>query len=188
MSNELEEEVVALRARVIELEALVYVDALTGLKNRRAFDEELARELARTKRDGQPVVLLLVDVNDLKVWNDLDRDHVVGDLALTTVADALRASTREVDTVCRTGGDEFAVILHAANLGGAGIVAVRILSKLKLSPIPANGRQRRVQVSIGAASVNGQTAKVEGLRAKAEANLYEAKSRKKPGISPVVIQ
>lgn len=188
MAKTLEEENRELRARVAELEALAYIDPLTGLKNRRAFDDELAREIARTNRDGMPVVLLLVDVNDMKSWNDEAHDHGIGDRALVTVADALTQSTREVDLVCRTGGDEFAMILHGANLAGAAIVAARVISRLLRSPILVRTERRVVQISIGGTTISGTTAAATGLRERAEKYLYDAKQKKSPSVSPIVIR
>jgi diguanylate cyclase (GGDEF)-like protein len=177
MSQEPEEEVAALRARITQLEELVYIDPLTGLKNRRAFEDEIMREISRTNRDKQPVVLLKIDVNRMKWWNDLARDHAVGDHALKAVANALTASTRRVDLACRTGGDEFAVILHAANLEVAKKVAARIVRWLADKPISHPHGVNPVTVSIGGASVSGFEATVEELGRLAERNLYCAKKR-----------
>ena len=83
-------------------------DALTGLHNRRAFNEELARRLDRLDREGTPGTLMFVDVDNFKTLND-HRGHEAGDDALRLVADMLRTATRPGDLVARLGGDEFAI-------------------------------------------------------------------------------
>lgn len=85
-------------------------DSLTGLSNRRAFDDALARELARASRSGSGVSVLLMDMADFKYIND-NFGHEAGDAALIAVADALRASVRDGDYLFRWGGDEFAAVL-----------------------------------------------------------------------------
>ena len=87
-------------------------DPLTGLRNHRAFQEDLARELQRAGRTGEPVALVLMDVDDLKVCNDT-HGHQAGDERLQALAEAIRATQRAADCAYRIGGDEFAVILPA---------------------------------------------------------------------------
>ena len=99
-------------------------DQLTGLANRRAFDELLDEQVARAERCGQPVGLLVIDLDGLKRIND-GGGHTAGDAALCAAADALRASVRAGDLPCRLGGDEFAVVLAGADAAGALLVAER---------------------------------------------------------------
>src|SRR5204862_133782 len=99
-------------------------DQLTGLANRRAFDELLDEQVARACRSGQPVGLLVIDLDGLKKIND-GGGHTAGDAALCAAADALRASVRAGDLPCRLGGDEFAVVLAGADAAGALVVAER---------------------------------------------------------------
>jgi len=93
-----------------EKDRLARVDALTGLYNRRYFDERLAREIRRAQRYGHPLTLLLLDIDDFKRFNDR-HGLQAGDAALRAVADVLRRTFREVDVVSRWGGEEFAVLL-----------------------------------------------------------------------------
>ena len=93
-------------------------DPLTGLRNHRAFQEDLARELGRVGRTGEPLALALLDVDDLKLANDAD-GHQAGDERLQALADAIRATQRATDCGYRIGGDEFAVILPGARALGA---------------------------------------------------------------------
>ena len=99
-------------------------DQLTGLHNRRFFDEQLARMLARSDRSGRPVSLLVLDLDRLKAINDAG-GHPAGDCALRAAAGALRSSVRTGDLPCRLGGDEFAVILPDAGIDAAMAVATR---------------------------------------------------------------
>jgi diguanylate cyclase (GGDEF)-like protein len=103
---------------------LAMSDQLTGLHNRRSFDDRLLEACARAGRDGQPLALLVLDVDGLKQINDAGGHHA-GDAALRLAATALRRSVREGDVACRLGGDEFAVILPGADAQAALEVARR---------------------------------------------------------------
>jgi diguanylate cyclase (GGDEF)-like protein len=104
-------------------------DQLTGLYNRRAFEERLEEERARAARNAEPLALLVIDLDGLKVIND-DGGHLAGDEALRLAAEALRSSTRQSDLPCRLGGDEFAVILPGASMDAALTVAARARRRL----------------------------------------------------------
>jgi diguanylate cyclase (GGDEF)-like protein len=99
-------------------------DQLTGLYNRRFFDESLTDALARGRRAGSSVALLVIDLDGLKQIND-SGGHVAGDVALRSAAEALRQCVRAGDLPCRLGGDEFAVILPGADAAAAMLVAER---------------------------------------------------------------
>jgi diguanylate cyclase (GGDEF)-like protein len=108
-------------ARAAEVERLAEIaitDPLTGLRNHRAFQEDVVRELQRVSRTGVPVALVLIDVDELKVVNDT-LGHQAGDERLQSLADAIRATGRAADAAYRVGGDEFAVILPDARAWGA---------------------------------------------------------------------
>ena len=104
-------------------------DGLTGLYNRPFFDASLRRELKRARRYGLAFSLVMLDLDDFKLVND-SHGHVVGDEALTRLAEVIRASVREIDVACRYGGEEFAVILPESTPGGALMVAERIKSEI----------------------------------------------------------
>jgi len=111
-----------------ELERLAeaaMTDPLTGLRNHRAFQEDLARELQRVARSGVPLALMVLDIDDLKALNDA-QGHQAGDDRLRTFADALRSTIRGTDCAYRTGGDEFAVILPGTDAAGAVELADRL--------------------------------------------------------------
>jgi two-component system, cell cycle response regulator len=113
-------------------------DELTGLKNRRAFDERLNEEFRRAQRYSDPVSLIMIDLDHFKTVNDRF-GHPHGDLVLRGAADQLRASTRDPDICARYGGEEFAVILPKTHLQGALAVAERIWKELgaRAYPLPA---------------------------------------------------
>lgn len=164
------------RARMA-LEHLAAVDGLTGIANRRSFDEKLGNEWRRARRDGLPLALIMIDVDHFKHYNDL-YGHVDGDRCLRRLASMLgRAARRPGDMVSRYGGEEFAVILPSTSLGGATAVANRILhrvAQLDLSQRP--DEDRRVTVSLGvAALIPDPGVAVENLIAAADEALYQAK-------------
>lgn len=104
-------------------------DQLTGLHNRRFFDDHLQQALARSDRSGRPVALLVLDLDGLKAINDAG-GHPAGDEALRAASGALRGSVRSGDLACRLGGDEFAVILPDADAAAALAVAERAAKAL----------------------------------------------------------
>ena len=118
-------------------------DDLTGLFNRRHFHERLGAELARTRRSGDPVALVLLDVDDFKAVNDA-HGHPVGDGVLRAFADLVRETVRGADIVCRTGGEEFAVILPGADEDEAVTAAHRLVERGPRGLPRAGGRADRV--------------------------------------------
>ena len=106
-----------------------YHDALTGLRNRRAYEEELALELARHRRYHRPLTLVLLDLNGLKTVNDT-YGHPAGDAIIRQAAEALVRTTRIPDRCYRLGGDEFAIILPETTLGQAGHVLTHLLPEI----------------------------------------------------------
>jgi diguanylate cyclase len=101
------------------------LDPLTGILNRRAFDEDLAQAIARSRASGDPLSVLVGDLDDFKDFNDR-YGHLEGDRMLKLVGEALRTAVRRPDVAYRWGGDEFAVILPQADLDGAQRVAERV--------------------------------------------------------------
>jgi diguanylate cyclase (GGDEF)-like protein len=101
------------------------IDPLTGLLNRRAFDEDLTLQIARARTSGEALSVLIGDLDDFKDFND-QFGHLEGDRVLQLVGEALSASLRRPDVPYRWGGDEFAVILPQATLAGAQLAAARV--------------------------------------------------------------
>ena len=160
----------------LALEKLASRDGLTGLANRRCFDDTLAAEWTRAQRLCQPISLLMVDVDNFKAYNDAN-GHLGGDECLKRIATAVASEMRANDLVARYGGEEFAVILPNQSLKGAAIVAERIRRRVEQLQLPNGGAPlRRVTVSIGAATaIVGPDNCASELVATADAALYRAK-------------
>jgi diguanylate cyclase (GGDEF)-like protein len=159
-----------------ELEHLARTDKLTGLPNRRAFDESLDRELARSVRVGSPVSLILIDVDRFKNCNDI-YGHSAGDCVLQKVGQIIRETIRTVDIPARYGGEEFAVIMPHTDGPGALTVAERIRRAIAATPVDFEGQTLQVTVSIGITTIQDASsprAFVMAMRSADDA-LYEAK-------------
>ncbi len=134
----------------LELERLTRIDGLTGLGNRRYFDEYFAAEWRRCQRGGNPLSVLMIDVDHFKRYNDA-YGHLAGDDVLKQVAGVIQqCSTRSTDLAARFGGEEFVVILTDVPPAGAGHVAERLVQGVRGLNI-AHG-DGKVTVSVGAAT------------------------------------
>jgi diguanylate cyclase (GGDEF)-like protein len=178
------EEKVRERTREIEasnarLETLSTTDGLTGVANRRHFDQILANELIRAKRTGQPVTLVMIDVDLFKSFND-HYGHQRGDECLQQVARTFQSHTRQnFDLVARYGGEEFAVIAPATDETGAVDLAAQLCKALEDLRLPHPASPFGVvTVSIGVAAMIPEEPDTPGLLiARADAALYRAKAR-----------
>jgi diguanylate cyclase (GGDEF)-like protein len=160
-------------------------DSLTGLANRWAFDEELALEWRRAERVGDPLGLILLDIDNFKSINDT-YGHQVGDSVLRHVGEVLAGSVRQVDLAARYGGEEFGVIVPEADLTGAIELAERLRTVLAAEQIALpDGGVLSVTASFGAA-VKGDLAGGEQLVAAADEALYEAKRSGKNRVVPTL--
>lgn len=126
-------EIVALKTRAVEQERLVYVDALTGIGNRRRYDEAIRAAVSHALRSGESLSLTILDMDDFKWVNDT-YGHPVGDRVLAHVASLLKSVVRPADVVCRLGGDEFAIILVDTNKEGPQLVQRRLIKELREKP------------------------------------------------------
>ena len=160
----------------IALEQLATRDGLTGLANRRCFDDTLHAEWARALRQRQPLSLLMVDVDNFKAYTDAN-GHLGGDECLKRIATAVASEMRANDLVARYGGEEFAVILPNQSLKGAASVAERIRTRVEQLQVPnRDAAARHVTVSIGAATaIAAPDNSASELVAIADAALYRAK-------------
>ena len=152
------------------LENLSTVDALTGLSNHRAFQERLDTEMGRALRHGQPLSLLLLDVDKFKSYND-SYGHHDGDQALKLIAEILKETARASDVPARYGGKEFALILTETDMMGAVVLGER----LRQAVASADGLQRPLTASIGLATLNGNIFSAPALIAQADRALCHAK-------------
>lgn len=159
----------ALGRQADALVELSRTDPLTGLSNPRAFEERLEEETARAARYGEPLSLLLVDVDGLKAINDR-HGHRAGDLALQAVARALRSGARQSDLAARVGGDEFVLLAPSTPRPAAVALGERIRSLLAGQGIGG------LTVSLGVATVEkDRSSGASVLRETADVALYEAK-------------
>jgi diguanylate cyclase (GGDEF)-like protein/PAS domain S-box-containing protein len=165
-----------------KLQAEALTDGLTGLANRRAFDQALERDWKRTLREGSQMSLLLLDVDHFKRFND-QYGHQCGDDCLRAVAAAIRSAVRrEIDVVARYGGEEIAVILACTGSEGALLMAEKVRRAVENLRIPHVGSPEGgglVTASVGVATAlarNGGTMKMpESILMSADHALYKAK-------------
>jgi diguanylate cyclase (GGDEF)-like protein len=147
-------------------------DVLTGLQNRRAFNEQAERDIARAVRYDEPLAVLILDLSAFKRVNDRF-GHTAGDEALKAVADALRTSARSGDRIYRWGGDEFAGLLSHADAEAARLAASRMAQAIATVHTPAGA----MGVSIGMACVPADGADVDTLVRVADDRMFRAKAR-----------
>jgi diguanylate cyclase (GGDEF)-like protein len=169
----------ALRRRIVELEAfrtMAYRDPLTGLWNRRYFDERMAEELDRSRRNSTRLLsVMVIDVNEFKQLNDR-LGHAEGDRALCWVAAFLKGHLRAHDVCCRVGGDEFAVILPDVGEEGCETLTARLREKLAWDgTLPAFA----IGLSIGTATLPTEVCSGEDLVRTADRAMYRDKQRQK---------
>jgi diguanylate cyclase (GGDEF)-like protein len=161
------------------LRALILTDGLTGVANRRAFDERLETEWRRCGRASLPVALILVDIDHFKLYND-HYGHPGGDATLVQFAGAMaRAAGRPQDLVARYGGEEFAILLPQLDTRGATGVAHRLMHQLEMLAIPhaASPTAPHLTASMGIASmVPGDHSAPADLVQVVDALLYQAKA------------
>jgi diguanylate cyclase (GGDEF)-like protein len=150
-----------------EMKELAARDKLTGLYNRRLFEEQFDAAVARSQRNGEQLSLLVVDLDGLKRINDLG-GHPAGDEALRALASSLVESSRAGDITCRLGGDEFAVILPGANPEDAFKVAERAQEALiQKGPYSFSGGVARAAINLGSSYDLYRSADIAAYRAKA---------------------
>ena len=177
--KDLQSENARLRQVVAELEAyrnLAYRDTLTGLWNRRYFEERLCEELSMGSRDSwRRFSLLVLDINDLKRINDYE-GHAAGDAVIKRAGSFLRTRLREHDVCCRIGGDEFAVILR--ELGAAE--SAQLVARLRTELRAFNGRRPSpLSLAIGASSFPDDGTSARQLYLRADERMYADKRRQK---------
>jgi diguanylate cyclase (GGDEF)-like protein len=161
----------ALLASNKRLEELARTDGLTGLRNRRTFDQEFATRFAHASRYGRPLAVAMADIDHFKRIND-EHGHQAGDDVLARVAAVMRRCTRQTDLVARYGGEEFVIVLPETQLLEALQVSEKIRSSVAAEQMPV-----RATVSIGvAARPHSMFADPESLLRAADEALYRAKA------------
>lgn len=174
----LEAEIFRLRREVRELSAfkrMAYHDDLTGLRNRRYFEERLREELARSQRAGTPCSVIMIDIDDFKVIND-QHGHAAGDELLRAVGEMLTSNARAADIACRVGGDEMAVILPMTGEDGAEAARARFEAS-QGSIMRPDGRPLRLSFGTATHPQDGST--MEALVDRADRAMYVAKRKRK---------
>jgi diguanylate cyclase (GGDEF)-like protein len=143
--------------------------------NRREFDRIMAEEAERSQRFGQPLALVMVDIDHFKAVNDT-HGHPAGDAVLKEVAKILTAQLRTVDRVARFGGEEFALILVQTGRGAAGDVAQRVVEAVAANPVVIQGGPTlSLTISAGVAVLPNDVSRIDLLVGAADRSLYAAK-------------
>lgn len=157
-----------------ELQRLATLDPLTGIYNRRSFMSLAGRDLSRCRREGQPMSVLVVDIDYFKRIND-EHGHAAGDAALVHIAAAMQATLRQHDIVARAGGEEFFVGLANADVAAAEQSAQRLCREIAVHAVPYEGRTIPVTASVGLAQCLDGEEPIEGALKRADDAMYEAK-------------
>ncbi len=159
----------------IELRQLASTDVLTGAASRRAFGEDGANAVALSRRHGNPLSCIAIDLDHFKRINDT-YGHAAGDRVLAAAADAIRRSLRQSDSFARIGGEEFAILLPHTGRAGAMDVAEKLREKIEAVTVEVGAVTIGITASFGVAELDGETADIDALLARADTALYEAKS------------
>ena len=159
-----------LQAANAKLEALAVTDAMTGVMNRRGFQQNLEAELERYQREKRPLSLLLVDADEFKKYND-SFGHTAGDEALAKLATVLADQARALDIVARYGGEEFAILAPDADEEGAITLGERLRHAISAASWP----NREITISVGIATLTEQSLCSWELIQEADRALYAAK-------------
>jgi diguanylate cyclase (GGDEF)-like protein len=163
------------------IRTLAFQDALTGLANRRQFDDALKAAVAAPPREGAVHALILLDLNGFKEVNDV-YGHSVGDQVLTVVAQRLLGAMRDRDLTARLGGDEFAILaLHLVGAEAATNVALRVIDALK-EPVNTGSIKHQVGAGIGISLIPSDAATPEQALRKADLALYRAKEERRSAV------
>ena len=176
--------VAALRAHLERERQLSRTDGLTGVANRRAFEEAVELERLRVRRSGAPLSLAWIDLDGFKAVNDA-RGHAVGDRLLAAVAAGLRAAVRDTDLVARLGGDEFGVLLPGASPESAHATGERLRAVVRSL---GNVAGAPVAASIGLVTFLAPPESADAALAAADGAMYEVKRGTKDGVRSVVVR
>ena len=169
----LESETQQLREQIKEAAIKAVRDAVTGLPNRQAYDDRMEQEYSRWKRFGEPLAMLVWDIDDFKKINDT-YGHQSGDKALRAMGEKLRDTIRETDFIARFGGEEFVVLLVGTDLDGAKEVAEKMRLRIEKIGLKANQDMIRMTVS-GGISMFQQGDAPQDVFERADQALYKAK-------------
>ena len=176
--------------RMEELQRQAGQDSLTGLKNRRRFEEDLRSEMARSRRMGRTGALLMLDLDYFKQVND-SLGHQAGDRVIKEIAGVLRRRARETDMLARLGGDEFAIVLPHCDAEEARVVAKAIATAIR-EHVPGQDGGPAVTASVGIAMFGGDPrTSFESVLSEADTAMYAAKDAGRDGVrvfDPVAVR
>ena len=176
-SRETEERLQKQTEIVADLRSKLRIDALTGLLNRRAFENDLKKELAGIKRYKYPLSLIMCDIDHFKNVND-NFGHRVGDKMLQKIADVLKNGIRETDSAYRYGGEEFMVLLPHTGGKEACRIAERIRGSIAAFRFLVKKPETSIQITVSAGVTQARTDEtIEEIVNRVDAALYEAKDR-----------
>jgi diguanylate cyclase (GGDEF)-like protein len=155
---------------------MAITDELTGLNNYRFMLQRLDDEIERARRFGRNLSLLMLDADDFKLFNDT-QGHVAGDVALSELANVMQSAVRDIDVVCRYGGEEFAILLPETDADGAFVAAEKVREAVASHSFSDadGGKIERITVSVGSATFPQPAADREELLRQADDALYVAK-------------
>lgn len=155
---------------------LAFTDGLTGVFNRRYFDQRYAREVNRARRYGRSLSILMIDIDHFKKYND-SYGHLMGDQVLRRVAQTLEYKLRRADVVCRYGGEEFVVLLPEINIKDATHVADKLRISIQSSQLAEDEELKKepITISVGVAGYPDSGDSEEIILRKADQALYTAK-------------
>jgi len=165
--------VTLLEDQILESDHLAYHDALTGLPNRRLLQDRLTQAFARADRAGHKVAVLLLDLDDFKEVND-NFGHRIGDAALQQVVARLSSRMHGIDTLARTGGDEFTVVSEVSSAEGAKTLALALEAEL-VAPLEVERALLPITVSVGYALYPDNATDPDDLCAAADQAMYASK-------------
>ncbi len=167
--------------RMQELQRQASLDSLTGLKNRRRFEEELRVAMARGRRDGSTGAMLMLDLDHFKQVND-SRGHPAGDRVIEEIAGVLRDRTRESDVLARIGGDEFAIVLPRCSPAEARVVAESVAEAIA-EHHPSDEALGPITASIGVAMFGEDPrTSIESVISEADTAMYAVKDGGRDGV------
>jgi len=166
--------------KAVQFQLMSITDPLTGLPNRRYLEERLTEEVNRSKRYDHHLSFLMIDIDDFKIYNDLN-GHQAGDLALQMTAHALKIALRSADVAARYGGEEFCILLPQTSLAEARVIAERVREKIEDTGYPHAKSQPlgAVTISTGVSTLSKTIDTAEQIIWAADRALYEAKDEGK---------
>lgn len=172
--KKLEGELQQANARIVRLEQLADTDEFLSIANRRAFERALRRSISSVARYGDPICVVSIDINGMKLIND-NYGHPAGDAALKTVADVLSGNTRATDLVARVGGDEFAMILAHVDEAAAEAKCRHLAEQVRDAGITVAGEHLPVDIAFGVAAIPRETSPEE-IMIEADRRMYRMKA------------